>query len=91
MGQLMLLHNSRIANNLITEIIRNLNATKIEHDYTRSQLRSDVDYINLEARNTFSEGISTLKLKFITGYNYHGKRHLIINKELVKRECPRCL
>ena len=66
-----LLHNRRIANNIIIELVRNIDAKTVEYNYAKSQLRSNVDYIDMEAQNTFSERVSISKLKCIAGYNHH--------------------
>ena len=66
-----LLYNGRIADDTIIELVRNIDAKTVEYNYIKSQLGSNVDYVDIEAWNTFSEGVSTSKLKCIVGYNHY--------------------
>ena len=52
-----------------------------------NQLRRKIEYVNIEARNTFYEGVSAAKLKYIAGFNHHRTQNFIINKGLTKKEC----
>jgi len=84
-GNYQLLPKEKCINNNISETIY-----IAEYDYTLNKLGSDIEYIDLEARDYFYEGVLLSKLKCITGFNYHGKRNKIINDGLIKNECPRC-
>ena len=74
--------------NTTIELVRIIDARKAEYQYIVSQLGSGVKHIDLEVYNTINEEALTAKLKYVAGYNHYSKRHVIINNNLVKQECP---
>ena len=89
-GTYQLLHKGLPIDNNISETVRIIDAKKAEYDYVLSRLGSKIEYVDLEAKNFFYEGVSSFKLKCITGFNHYRRRNKIINDELTKNECPRC-
>ena len=70
---LALIHNNKITDNMIIKVVRIIDVKNAELQYTKSQLGSNVEYVDINARNTFGEGASTSKLKCISGFNHHGR------------------
>ena len=81
--------NNKILDNTVTSAIRQTDAVTYEIQYASNQLGSKIEYIDIEARNTFNEGASVAKLKCISEFNHHEIWNFIINKDLTKIECPR--
>ena len=81
---LVILHKNQIKNNTIIELVRVTDAKESELEYAITQLGSGLDYIDLEACNTFNEGVSIAKLKYMAGYNHHSKRNVMFNNGIVK-------
>jgi len=53
-------------------------------EYVQSQLGSDVEYADLEARNIFNEGVISSKMKCIAGFNHYREHSYIIYNKLVQ-------
>ena len=88
-GMYTLMQQEQLRDNTITEAIRAIDAVNEEKLYAVSQLGPNVEFIDLEVRNYFSEGASASKLKYIVKVNYYGKRSICINKGIVSKICPR--
>ena len=43
----------------------------------------------MDTRNCFEGGVGAGTIKYVSGFNHHGKRNSIINKNLCFKECPR--
>ena len=55
--------------------MRELDAKKSEQEYAASKFPEHYEWIDIEARNTFHEGVGAGILKCIIRYNHHGKRN----------------
>ena len=44
----------------------------------------------MEARHTFNGRVGAGTLKSVAGYNHYGRRHSMINNQLIRDKCPRC-
>ena len=84
----MLHENRRALDNNVSETIRMIDAKKAEFEFAEEQLGSNIEYIDLEAREYFYEGASTAKLKCTTSFNHHRERMWRINSKLMRGECP---
>ena len=47
-------------------------------------------WIDRNVQNSFHRGVGVGTLKYVMGYNHHGKRNNKINKGLPDAKCPRC-
>ena len=74
----------------ISVLIREVDAKKRERDYAASKVPEYHEWLDLEARNTFHEGVGARILKCVTGYNHYSFRNKKINNNLIDEKCPRC-
>jgi len=74
----------------IFQLVRNIDAIKSEKEYIQSQVGSDIDKIDIKARNSFYEGATISMLKYLLKFNYHGSRDRMIDKSLILSGCPQC-
>ena len=63
---------------------------KEEENYVKEKILEYWHWIDIEARNCFSQGVGAGMLKCITGYNHYSNRNKAINSRLVENKCPRC-
>ena len=85
-GSTILVHNEVLKDKAVDVLIREIDA----HHHEAEHLPEHWNYIDLEARNTFHEGVGLVTLKCVTGHNHCGYRNRKINNELVENRCPRC-
>ena len=85
-----LIYNREIMNKLISILMRKVDAKKWERDYAASKFPEYYKWLDLEAQNTFHEGVGAGILKCLMGYNYYGSRDKKINNNLMDDKCPRC-
>ena len=48
------------------------------------------NFIDSDARNAFSQGLTAAALKCSSGFNMHGTRDCVINKNVIDWSWPRC-
>ena len=73
------------------EIIRIIDAKKVENEYIKKKYGYKNDFIDIEARNAFRVGkVTTSMIKCAHGYNHYGQRDAMINENMVEATCPRC-
>jgi len=89
-GKTTPIHKGVIKDKAINTLIQEIDAQKQEEEYAKKKLPEHWEWIDLEARNTFHEGIRAGTLKCIAGFNYYGCRNKKINEGLVSDRCPRC-
>ena len=63
---------------------------KEEENYVKEKIPEYWHWIDIEARNCFSQGVGVGMLKCVTGYNHYDNRNKVINSRLVENKCPRC-
>ena len=83
-------HREVIKYKSINTLIREIDAQEHEVIYLKSKIPEYWNWIDLEARNTFHEGIGAGILKCVIGYNHHKSRNKKINQGVVSNRCPRC-
>jgi len=72
-------------------VLRMIDAQEEELRYAKKKYGYKVDFIDLEARNTFSVNkVTTSMIKCANGFNYYGLRHAMINNNMIEANCPRC-
>jgi len=82
---------SKVVSRSIREAIRIEDAKQSESQYTNRKFKIKIDFIDLDARDTFNgKKVSTSVIKCANAFNQYGVRDEIINKQTVGRECPRC-
>ena len=59
---------------------------KSKRKYIENKFESKVDTIDIKVRNVFASAIIISTLKCIYSFNYHGRRDLMINDEIVESE-----
>ena len=84
------MHKGQIVDKAINTIIQEIDTKEREKEYLASKIPEYYDWIDMEAKNTFHEGVGAGTLKCITGFNQYGTRDSQINKGLVCDKCPRC-
>jgi len=89
-GKTIPIHKGVINDKAINTLIREIDAQKQEEEYTKKKLHKHWEWIDLEARNAFHEGVGAGILKCIAEFNYYGCRNKKISKGLVSDRCPRC-
>ena len=89
-GSTTLIHNGVMKDKAVGTLIREVDAQQQEEEYLKSKIPEHWNWIDVEARNTFHEGVGAGTLKYITGQNHYGCRHKKTNNELVDKRCPRC-
>ena len=83
------IHRGVIKDKSINTLIREINAQNFEEEYLKRKIPEYWKWIDLEARNTFHEGIEAGILKYVIGYNHYRSRNEKINGRLVGNKCPR--
>ena len=86
----MPIHYGILLDKLVNTLIWEIDTKECESQYTELKIPEYSDWLDLEVRNTFHEGVREGILKCIMGYNYYGYRDDKINKGLVRKKCPRC-
>ena len=71
-------------------LIREVDAKKSELEAIKEKVKEKHEWVDRDARNCFHRGVGAGTLKCIMGYNYHGRRNKLVNKELTGSKCPRC-
>ena len=59
---------------IMSQLIRAYDAYKSKEQYTNDQLRANADFIDMEVRNNFYEGVTLSTLKRIALFNHHGQK-----------------
>jgi len=83
-------HNRMIRDKAVNTLIREIDASENEVNYAKSKVPEHWEWLDIEARNTFHEGVGAGTLKCITGFNHYGTRNEHINNGMVSNRCPRC-
>jgi len=83
-----LFYKGKLADRLISEVIRLIDAEKAVIDYTLEQVRVNAQYCDMNARKIFLAGLSASMMKCIAGINLHRERNAQINYGLVISEYP---
>ena len=68
--------------------MREIDAKQYERDYAESKFPEYHEWLDLEARNVFHEGIGAGTLKCISGFNHYGDRDKAMNNNLTSNRCP---
>ena len=64
----------------VREVLRVNNVQMYEKQYVNRKFRNVIsNKIGTEARAAFTAGATTGLIKIVLGYNYYGKRHIMIN------------
>ena len=63
----------------IKEMIRNKDIRKSKYEYAYRKFRENVELINIEARNSFSNKATILNIKYSIKSNYYIIRDTMIN------------
>ena len=75
----------------VSEMVRMIDAKRVEKEYTTMQLGSRAELVNIEVRNYFYEGSIPSLLKCFTCFNYYSSRNNKINQRLTIIEYLRWL
>ena len=76
--------------NSVNEILRIVDTRKLEKSYANKKYSSRIDFIDIEARNTFSiKDVVASMIKCANGYNHYSVRESIINKNIIRNKCLR--
>ena len=89
-GIAALIVNQKIVDKNINVLIREVDTRKSELEAIKEKVKDKYEWIDMDARNCFHEGVGVGTLKCVVGYNHYGRRNQIVNKELVGSKCPRC-
>ena len=82
--------NENMLSRSIQEIIRMLDAKKLEEKHGEKKLGYEHEHIDKEARNVFnSRNITTSIIKCAHGCNHFGLRDLMISNNMIETYCPR--
>ena len=91
LGSFALQKNGIVTNRSMKEAIRIIDTNDIECECAKSKFGTRVDFIDIEARNSFqTKKVSTSLIKYANSYNQCGARDEIINQKMVGAECLRC-
>jgi len=80
----------RIVDKAMQVMIREQDAIVHEKQAAKDAIGEYWKWVDREARNSFSGGVGEGTIKCVWGYNHHGVRNAMINKNLCSNRCPRC-
>ena len=83
-------YKDKIIDKSIQVLIREHDAIVHEKQAAKDVIGEHWKWIDREARNSFSSGVGAGTIKCVWGYNHHGIRNAMINRNLVSSKCPRC-
>ena len=90
-GNYGLKRNDGLQSRSTNEILRIIDAKKMENEHAKQKYGHKNDFIDIEARNTFRVGkITTSMIKCAHGHNHYGQRDAMINLKKKEATCPRC-
>ena len=84
----MPIHEKIVKDKAVSILIREIDAQRHKEEYAKAKIPKYWEWVDLEVRNIFYEGIRIGTLKCITRFNYYGYRNNIINNRLVENKCP---
>ena len=80
----------KVITNSMKEAIQIIDIKESEEEYARKKYTNKIDFIDLEARNSFPiKKVIPSIIKCFHRYNYYGVRKSVINSKMVGSECPR--
>jgi len=88
-GYYTLSMNGNIIGRSTKEAIRVIDAKKKEEEYAKEKFKEKYDFVDVEARNIFSN-CTTSMIKCSNRYNHYGLRDALINDNMIEAICPRC-
>ena len=75
----------------VKEMLRVIDSKEEERKQAKKKLEYKVNFVDLEARNSFrANNVTTSIIKCAYGFNHYGLRHSMINDNLIEENCPRC-
>ena len=89
-GSTIPVHDDVINDKVVGTLIREAHAQQLEEECVKIKTHKHWNWINMEAKNAFHEGVGAGTVKCVIGHNHCNYRNKKINNELIDSRCPRC-